>query len=414
MQYAPTNIIYVNLLTDDLFNFIHEHADDDAVTLVLEASRYPEVNIRLAANQIEARQRLKEKLPSWYENIRLYFPSPLSVEQCSSELTAVYKQKLIQPEDVICDLTGGLGVDTFFLSRKAKRVAYIERNKAYCDAAIYNMGQLKASNVTVLHADAVDSLKQNTSADVYYLDPARRGIGNKRMFALEDCEPDLTKIWSALCAKRARIIVKLSPMFDINRVLHQLPNLTEIHVVSVKNECKELLAVADYPANRDIFPQKDVRIHCINLASSREELSFQCDYEAEKSAIVQIAHHIERYLYEPNASLLKAGVYRTISERFELKKLHVNSHLYTSENDLTTFPGRRFEVTDVYSFDNHLCKGLSAKIPKANLTVRNFPLSVDELRKRTRIVDGGDVYLFATTLSDNRKAIIRCLKASGT
>ncbi|MDR1525652.1 MAG: class I SAM-dependent methyltransferase, partial [Tannerella sp.] len=371
-------------MTDRLRNFIRDHADDDVWELMLKASQYKGIDLRFAVGQIAARRQVKDKLPSWYADDRLIFPSALAAEQCSSELTATYKQRLVDSDDEAFDLTGGLGVDSYFLSRKVRRVTYVERNAEYCETATYNMKRLGAHNVDILHGDAVDLItgdaERLSAANVFYIDPARRGDGNRRMFALEDCDPDLTKIWPLLRKKRVKIIVKLSPMLDIGRVLSQLPGVTEVHVVSVRNDCKELLAVSSDDAGKT-----DVKICCVNFTSSGEEQAFWFGYDGEKTATVSYAETVGRYLYEPNASLLKAGAYRTVSSRYGLKKLHVSSHLYTADTCIPSFAGRIFEVKNVYKFDNRLCRELSAQIPRANISVRNFPLSVDELRRRTRI-----------------------------
>jgi hypothetical protein len=409
-------------MTELLKVFIREHAEDDVLQLVLNASRYKDVDVRFAAGQIEARRRIKDKLPSWYANDCLIYPSLLAAEQCSSEQTALYKQRLIDEGDRVCDLTGGLGVDAYFLSLKGRDLVYVERNALYCDVAACNMKQLGARNIRILNDDAMAFLVKNPDAlsgiNVIYLDPARRGSGKKRVFAPEDCEPDLTELWPLLCRNRRRIIVKLSPMLDISNLLSRLPAVREIHIVSVRNDCKELLAVADTSCVPDDTKDSgtapgdgaDVQIYCVNSTVSGKEQSFHFRYGEEKAAVAAFAGEIGRYLYEPNVSILKAGAYKTVSSRYGIEKLHTSSHLYTSDSCLPSFAGRIFEVSHVYKFDNRLCRNLSAQIPRANMAVRNFPLSVDELRKRTRIADGGDVYLFASTLSGNRKVLVECRK----
>ncbi|MDR1407490.1 MAG: SAM-dependent methyltransferase [Tannerella sp.] len=428
-------------MTDIMRNFIREHLEDDVLKIVLDASRYEGVDVRFASGQIAVRRRIRDKLPSWYANDRLIFPSALAAEQCSSEQTASYKQRLIGSGDAVVDLTGGLGVDAYFLSRKARGVTYVERNGDCCEAARHNMKELGADNVRVLNVDAVALIAGNArshtgsesvcaslpAASVYYIDPARRGAGNRRLFALQDCEPDLTEIWPALRKRPEKIIVKLSPMLDISLLLSQLPDVREVHVVSVRNECKEVLVVA----GDDAFPdgsmrrpenvsgermngkgKPGVKVCCVNFTSSGGEQDFQFDRDEEETAAVSFAENVGRYLYEPNSSVLKAGAYRTVSARYGLKKLHVSSHLYTSETCAPSFAGRIFEVKGVYKFDRRLCRELSAQIPKANISVRNFPLSVDELRRRVRILDGGEAYLFATTLSDGQKVLIDCRKVN--
>ena len=399
-------------MSEPLRKFIHDHAGDDLSGLLLSASRYKDVDVKAAVGQIAARARIKDKLPSWYNDDRLFFPSTLSTEQCSSEIAALYKQRLIQSDDCLCDLTGGLGVDTCFFAQKAGCAIYVERNEDYCDAARYNMNVLGVSNVSIINGDATDVVMNNDSrisdANVFYLDPARRGVGNKRMFAISDCEPNLTKIWPLLRERQCKVIVKLSPMLDIAQVLTQLPGACEVHVVSVKNECKELLVVSDAFANEE----SDVQIFCANYTSSGEEQLFRFSLSDEHHAVVGLAEEVGQFLYEPNSSIMKAGAYKSVALRYGVEKLHASSHLYTSNHIVSSFPGRIFEITDTIPFGSRVCKGLSSDIPQANISVRNFPISADDLRKRTRIVDGGDIYLFATTLSDNSKVLMKCVKAS--
>ena len=394
-------------MTETLLNFIRDHAEDDLSTLLLSASRYKDIDIKMAVGQIKARSRIKDKLPSWYNRDRLLFPSTLATEQCSSEITALYKQRFIQRGDCICDLTGGLGVDSYFFSQKAKSVIYVEKDKDYCEAARYNMGILGASGISVINAEATEVITNNDSriseANIFYIDPDRRGKGNKRMFAIADCEPDLTKIWPHILEKQCKIIVKLSPMLDITQVLTQLTGVSEVHVISVRNECKELIVVS-YNKN------PDTQIFCINYTSDGEEQLFRFIFQDEHSATVRPAAKVGRYLYEPNSSILKAGAYKSVACHFGVEKLHVSSHLYTSNNLISSFPGRIFEATEIIPFGSRTCKTLSTEIPKANISVRNFPLSAEEFRKRTQITDGGNVYLFATTMSENSKILIKCRK----
>ena len=397
-------------MTEILRKFIYDHIGDDLSVLLLSASRYRDVDMKVVVGQIKARLHIKEKLPSWYNDDRLFFPSTLAAEQCSSEITAMYKQRFIQSGDCICDLTGGLGIDTYYFSRKARCVIYVEKNEEYCAAAQNNMEILGASGISFINADATDVVTNNdsriTGANLFYIDPARRGEGNKRLFAISDCEPDIIKIWPLLYEKRYGIIVKLSPMLDITQVLAQLAGVDEVHIISVKNESKELLVVSGTVLNENA----DTQIFCVNYTSGGEEQLFQFSLSDEHSATVRPAERVGHYLYEPNSSILKSGAYKLVALRYGLEKLHVNSHLYTSNNHVSSFPGRIFEVADIIPFGSRTCKVLSSEIPQANLSVRNFPFSVDELRKRMRIDDGGDVYLFATTLSDNKKVLIKCHK----
>ena len=387
--------------------FVQEHSGDDPSELLLHASRYQGVDVKAAIIQIKARRQIKDKLPAWYRDERLFFPSTLAAEQCSSEITALYKQRLVQSDDWVCDLTGGLGVDTCSFSQKVRKVTYVERDEACCDAANHNLHLLGVVNVQIIHGDAVETLSNNdghiVDAEVFYVDAARRGTENKRLFAISDCEPDLMKIISLLPGSY-RMIVKLSPMLDVTQTISQIPDVREVHVVSVKNECKELLIVV----SRTSDTEKSPIIYCVNYASDGTEHTFRFCLQDERNDIASFAQQTGRYLYEPNASILKAGAYKAVALQFDMEKLHVSSHLYTSNRLIKSFPGRIFEITATIPLSSRIYKTLKAAIPKANIAVRNFPLSVDELRKRTHIAEGGDVYLFATTLSDNQKALLKC------
>ena len=416
-------------MTEATRQFIRDHPEDDPVELLLHASRYPDVDMQTAIVQIEARRRIKYKLPSWYRDERTIFPSTLAAEQCSSEITAFYKQRLVQSNNWVCDLTGGLGVDTCFFARKVRRVTYVEREEEYCEAAQFNYelqitnygGDNLSLNIQIIQGDAVDLIirgdKRIIGADVFYLDPSRRGAGNKRKLAISDYEPDILKL-IALLPKTCRIIIKLSPMMDITLALSLIPEVREVHVVSVKNDCKELLVVI-YPAVTTARqPSATVQqpvdrlpaIYCINFTSTGEEQSFRFCLQDERDAHAPLAKATGRYLYEPNASVLKAGAYKSVAILYEVEKLHTSSHLYTSNQLITSFPGRIFEIIEVIPFSNRSCKTLKESIPQAHITVRNFPLSVEALRNRTRIADGGTIYLFATTLSSNQKVLIKCVR----
>lgn len=392
-------------LTTSYIQFIKDHAADDLSRLLLSAAKYPGMDIPFLVDQIAARRQIREKLPSWYENGQLVFPAKIAAEQCSSEQTAAYKQELIGEGWTVCDLTGGLGIDSYFLSRKAKQLTYIERFPTYCEAAKHNFSVLGAGNITVVNADTAQSVKTLPEVDAFYIDPARRGESNKRVFALQDCEPDLPGLLPELLKRSPCVIAKLSPMADIQMTLELLPGTTSVHVLSVRNECKELLFVMER-GKADCTPS----IRCVNFTPDGMQ-SFLFTWEEERKADLVLAEQVDTYLYEPNASVLKAGAFKQIAVRTGVKKLQVSSHLYTSDRWVPDFPGRRFQVEEVLPFTGKLCKGLARAIPQANITVRNFPLSVEELRKRTKIADGGPAYLFATTLAGGEKVLVKCSKA---
>lgn len=392
-------------MTDALKRFVREHAADDTATLLLKSGRYPGIDVPFAVTQIQARRQIKSKLPSWHACEALVFPSKVAAEQCSSEQTARYKQRFVRDTDVVCDLTGGLGVDAYFFSRKAYRVRYIERYPDYCEAARLNFRELGADNITVTEGDGTALPDTLPAPDVIYIDPARRAAGDKRVFALADCEPDLVQLRETLLRKAPKVVAKLSPMADIRHTLSLLPGITEVHVLSVRNECKELVVVLE----REGSGEPPVR--CVDFTAEGAEQVFAFTFGEEAAAVAPPAGEVQAFLYEPNASVLKAGAFKCVAQRFGLQKLHPSSHLYTAGGEVPAFPGRVFRVEEVLPFNGKTTKILSGSVPRANVAVRNFPLSVDELRKRTRIAEGGAVYLFATTLAGGEKVLVKCRKA---
>lgn len=392
-------------LTEEQIAFIEEHSQADAARLLLNASRYPDMDIPFVVEQIIARRQIKDKLPAWYANKALVFPSKIAAEQCSSEKTARYKQLLINESDHICDLTGGLGVDSYYYSLKAKKVTYIERFANYTECARGNFMTLGTENITVINGNGEELAKDINAVDVYYLDPARRGGGNKRVFALSDCEPDLTLLYPVLLEYAPMLIAKISPMADIMHTLSLLPETTEIHVVSVRNECKELLFKMERESQGH-----PLQIICVNFLPDGGIERFVFSPEEERSATPEFAETVGKYLYEPNASLLKAGAFKVLTAAYPVSKLHVNSHLYTSETLIEDFPGRAFQVEDIMPFSSALSKRIAKELPQANITVRNFPLTVEALRKKTKIKEGGDTYVFATMLADDTKVLIKATK----
>ncbi|MDR2384480.1 MAG: class I SAM-dependent methyltransferase [Tannerella sp.] len=404
-------------INESLKKIIAEHLNDDVNQLILNHSRFKNIDIKFAAQQIEARKIIKHKLPDWRKNYNLIFPSTLAAEQCSSQRTALYKQRFVNRNDTIYDMTGGLGVDAFYFSQKAEKVVYMEHNKHYCEAAINNFHALNVDNIDILNICCTQLLKPHSpppalhpqsspQKPVLYIDPSRRKDNNKRVYDLKDCEPDLTDIWTDLQKISSKIIVKLSPMIDITHVVRQLSGIVEIHIVSIRNDCKEIIVIAEQSSNRTI------KISCINCLHDDTEETFVFTPDKEKTASVHFASDVKKYLCEPNASVLKAGAYKYVAAHFNIEKLHPGCHLYTSDRLIEHFPGRIFETLEIYPFNNHTCKTLSKSITNANITVRNFPLSAEELRKKLKINDGGDIYLFAGIMSDDKKILIQCRKKS--
>lgn len=396
-------------LSPETLQFIRAHRTEDVRTLALQARKYPQVDMAAAVVQIAGWQIAEKKVPLWAQTEGIRYPAHLSMEQCSSEITARYKASWLKG-DTMADLTGGLGVDCSFLARNFQRVDYVERQEVLCELARHNFPLLGLPQVTVHEADGVDYLRQMEPVDCLFLDPARRNSQGGKTVAIADCEPDVQKLEPLLVEKGRTVVVKLSPMLDIFSSLRELKYIRQIHVVAVNNECKELLVVLQKPEKSASEASGEVWISCEQAVNNFLTEPFVFTYAQEKEARCPLAEEVGNYLYEPGAALLKAGPYRLLGARFGLQKLHVNSHLYTSEA-LVDFPGRRFRVLEVSGFGKKELKQLLQGVDKANLTVRNFPASVAELRKKWKLKEGGDVYLFATTLEGDRHVVIKCVKA---
>ena len=496
----------MNQATQD---FIRQHQDDDVRQLAFLGSKYPEVDMPFALDQIRGRKMARVKLPRWASLEGIIYPPHISMEQCSSESTALYKaelaarllglpvssssaekenesanenevakasdshfskirefagdravdsefakngatsenqQILTKPgedvnetkEDVskadfseeigFVDLTGGFGVDfSYIAARLGVKSMYVERQAHLCDAAKENFGRLGLKNaivkngdgIEVLHSfhpkkkDAVSAddslgitydqprslLKTNLGLKIIFIDPARRDDAGNKVVSLKDCTPDVTVLQEEMLSKADYVIIKLSPMLDWHRAISELSHVREVHIISVNNECKELLLVL---SARNMG--ENLRIYCINDAQS-----FVCDELDMESSQVKIAPSTleeMQYLYEPNASLMKAGCFGVLSGRYDARMLSKNSHLFVSREPIAAFPGRSFRIIAVSSFNKKELKRHLSGITKANIATRNFPLSVAELRKRLKLKDGGETYIFATTLSDESHVLV--------
>ena len=392
-------------LTTETIRFIEENVRADVRSLALQAKKYPKVDMAMAVVQIVGRQIAEAKVPTWYRTEGLLYPKHLSMEQCSSEATAIYKASLVEG-DTFADLTGGFGIDCSFLSRKFKKADYVERQAELCELAKHNF-PLLGLHIGVHNEDGVEYLKQMQPVDVLFLDPARRDGHGGKTVAIADCEPDVAALEDLLVEKARKVVVKLSPMLDLSLALKDLKHVCEVHIVSTDNECKELLLVLQKTSI-----SSDISIHCINIIRSGDCQTYTFTQEQERMSDCPLANEVEAYLYEPNASILKAGAYRSLTQAYPVKKLHTSSHLYVSPHFIEDFPGRRFQVEAVSGFGKKELKDFLQGMEKANLTIRNFPSSVAELRKRLKLKEGGEDYFFATTLADESKVIIKCKKAS--
>lgn len=383
--------------------FIREHLNTDVPTLALKKAPVG-TDFSLALRQIEARQLLQKKVPIWSQNDDLLFPARLSIEQCSSEATAKYKATLLQG-DTFADLTGGLGVDTYYInsSHSFRHADYVERQTELCNLAKHNFSVLGA-NIQIWNETAEEYLSHCDAVDCIYLDPARRDVHGRKIVSISDCTPNVVDLQKVLLQKAERVMIKLSPMLDISKALEELKSVKDIHVVAVGNECKELVFLMERGFSGQLM------LHCANLLTAQPTLNFTM--EEERTCPLHLADEPLHYLYEPNAALMKAGGYKWLAERFGVLKLHKNSHLYTSETLVPDFAGRIFEVESWAEYHNKVKQTLLPDVSKANVAVRNFPLTVEALRKVLKISEGGEVYLFASTLRDGRKVLIRTKKSA--
>lgn len=397
------------VLNDNFFAFVTQHLGEDAMRLRLK--KWPEMNfsLDLAITQVEARNRnLDKKIPRWAENSRVVFPSLLATEQCSSQATAAYKQQLVVGNS-LCDLTGGLGIDLYFMAQNVQKATYIEQSELYCHVAQHNFATLGASHIEVINNDCNSFIDSDIRHfDTIYIDPARRGKSQERIFAVADCEPNVLAMLPTLLKRCKRLIIKLSPMVDLTQLRSEIAVPCHIYVVSHRNECKEILVVIDSPTSATEFANSSITT-CVLIGNDCvRECNFNLDNE--EKAPYSIAPNVGNYLYEPDTALLKAGVFKSICTQYNVCKLHKSSHLYTSYDEVSDFPGRAFRITEVVPFSSSICKTFAKQYPACNITTRNFPLSAVELRKKFKVKDGGAVYLFATTLADNSTALVMCDK----
>lgn len=390
------------LTSNEVQQFIVDNENVDPFELSLKHKSLFGLPTQIIAEQIAARKKAKSKLPTWYQTKGIVYPPLISMEQCSSETTAKHKTQIVSGKSLI-DLTGGTGVDTFYLSKVFDEVTYIERNETLCKIAKHNFNLLGANNITVVNSEAEIFINTyDKIVDAIFIDPARRSVQNQKVFLWSDCEPNIIELQSKLLGVASQVLIKASPLLDISAGSKDLHHTSITHVISVKNECKELLYVLEKNS-------QSKTINTSNYSSENNAESFDFTVEEEQAAHANYAIP-QTYLYEPNSSILKSGAFKILCDRFNINKLHLNSHLYTSQKFVSDFPGRSFFIKQVVRYNK---KELLKLIPdkKANITVRNFPEDVAAIRKKTGIKAGGNIYLFATTLSDEKKAIIICHKA---
>ena len=379
-------------------NFIQQHINKSLAEIALLLSKKPELDATFILNQINGIQKAKNKLPEFYKNQHFIYPSKLAMEQCSSEATAILKSTLIKGKNMI-DLTGGFGVDAYYFSKKIIDIVYVEQNKELVEIAQKNFKALGVKNITTINASAEDYLKNNTlKFDFIYLDPSRRNE-NKKVFKLNECTPNTIELAPELFKQTNKILIKTAPLLDIKQTIKDLKFVTAIWVISVANDCKEVLYLLEN--NKEVVAQ----IHCVNLSNPNQYFDFTFEQEQNTKSTFALP---EKFLYEPNASILKAGAFNVVGKRFKLKKIAPNSHLYTSQQLITNFPGRVFEIKNVVNFQSKSFSKLGLK--KANVSCRNFKETVEQVKKKLKVIDGGEYYIFATTDLNGKLILVNCVK----
>ncbi|MCC1484199.1 class I SAM-dependent methyltransferase [Winogradskyella immobilis] len=389
----------LKLLNTDIQTYITENLNVDVSKLILKGSDFEGVDHKLIIEQIEAKKRCKKKLPTWFSNKNIYYPNKLNIEQTSSELTASYKANLVSGKTLI-DITGGFGVDCYYFSKQIDTVTHCEINTKLSKIVKHNYKTLNANNIKSIANDGLETLEAlNQSFDWIYIDPSRRDDIKNKVFLLTDCQPNIKNILGLLFIYSKNVMLKTSPLLDISATLKDLKYVKEIHCIAVNNEMKELLWVLQKDYNEAI------EVKTINIQkNSSQTFNFLCKEEGLKEAFHSKASN---YIYEPNSAILKSGAFNILSNKLNIYKLHKHSHLYTSDA-LIEFPGRRFSIDTIIPYNKK--EFLKLKVTKANITIRNFPLSVNDIRKKLKIKDGGDIYLFFTTNNENKRVILKCSK----
>lgn len=397
--------------------FIRNHRGEDADALALKMKNMPGFDKASVLRQLAGYRAALKKMPYILSYEDIVFPVSLSMEQCSSEKTAEYKAGVISgcfhSVAVMADLTGGFGVDFYFLSRKFGFAFFVEKNQELCAIAGHNFSVLNMKNVSIENCDGTDFLEHSKEKfDFLYLDPARRDKNGKKVVSISDCEPDLLKLLPLIGRKADAVMVKFSPMLDISKAISQIGeviagynislSVSQIHVVSVGGECKELIIYIDRGNTSHI------NCFCVDLRNGGRDYTDKFEYDCK--SVCSYSESILSFLYEPNASLMKASGFGYLCEKYSCKKVGINSHLFTSDDFIRNFPGRSFSVENVLPYKSKLVKKVYPELKKANITVRNFPDNVNMIRKRLKFSEGGDIYIFATTLNDNIRVLAFCRK----
>ncbi|PUV24345.1 THUMP-like domain-containing protein [Sphingobacterium athyrii] len=384
------------ILQKEVQLFLEKNLDESPVKIALKKSPFEGISSSELAAQLDGIQRARTKIPLWAATPGIYFPAKLNLEQCSSEKTALFKSSLIQEGTNLIDATSGFGVDSFYFSMRAKQVISCELNPDLAQISSYNAKILSATNISVVAADGVDYILNRSQEhfDYIYLDPSRR-VQNKKVFLLDECEPNLVALQNDFFERSDVIISKLAPLLDISSALSMLVHVKDVYVVSLQNDCKELVFIQEKGYEGEPV------IHAVRLLREQQQIvSFT--YTEERATLVDYSGPLS-YLYEPDVALTKAGAFKTIASRFGLKKLHKSTHLYTSDQKISDFPGKVFVIKQVESFTEFKKK----KSPLiADIIAKNFPLKTEAIKKKFKIKDAGDTFSFFTTVLNDQLIVI--------
>lgn len=387
--------------------FITANINADTNKLRLKIFQNLSFDVKFAILQIDCKNRIKKKLPEIFELDSMLFPNILSTEQCTAEEIAKFHASLLSPENTVLDLTAGLCIDSLYISRVVKHVTAIEINPETASIADFNM-RTNTNNVNVLCEDSINYIENCTNKyDIVFVDPARRGDNNKRLYGLADCSPNILELIPKLKNIAKTLYIKSSPMIDISQSINELCNyVTDLWVIGINNECKELLFKVDLLAQDKI----NANIHTINFENSNIQKLSKTTTESSNLSKTELTEGV--YLYEPNRCIMKAQIFDTLEFKYNIARIQHNSHLFISKEFIQDFPGRKFQITEIIPFKNNEIKNINKKHPQINVSVRNFKLSTDDLKKKLKVKDGGNKYLFGTTDNFNNAILIICNKVS--
>lgn len=391
----------------DFFNFIKQHQNDDPNKLRLKYyNNCQTFDVMFAITQIECRQRTKKKLFEILKHPEFIFPTKLLSEQCTDETVAQFHSELFEDCDSVVDMTAGLCIDSYYISKKVKTVLSIEMDEFASQIASHNTSLL-SDNINVVNADSTEYIiNNNITADAIFVDPARRDDNKNRVYNLADCSPNIEQFQHQLKGKCNFVIVKASPMIDITDTLRRIHNISNIYIIGVKNECKEILFKIDFKNNIE-----SPNIKTINFTNGIKQV-FEYNTNSLSKSINATYPEESLYLYEPNCCIMKSGAYNILANRFDISPISDNTHLYVSSNLCKDFPGRLFEIERVLSYKKNKMKGFNKDYPQINIATRNFPISPEQLKKELKIKDGGNKYLFGVTSQDKTPLLLICNKVN--